>query len=95
LAALVHAAQPTARDDIAEKFCRRVATLTKRARVELEALKEQHRAVTEKLIAKLPLGVGTHRPGRPGRRPGSRPRQADDIRGKRVHWVDPRVYQQR
>jgi hypothetical protein len=51
LAALVHAAQAKARDDVAEVFCRRVATLTKRARVELEALKEQHRAVTEKLIS--------------------------------------------
>ena len=51
LAALVHAAQAKARDDVAEMFCRRVATLTKRARAELEALKEQHRAVTEKLIA--------------------------------------------
>jgi cell division septum initiation protein DivIVA len=51
LAALVHAAQAKARDDVAEMFCHRVATLTKRARVELEALKEQNRAVTEKLIS--------------------------------------------
>jgi len=51
LAALVHAARAKARDDVAEMFCRRVATLTKRARVELQALKEQHRAVTERLIA--------------------------------------------
>ena len=32
-------------------FCRRVATLTKRARKELEELKEQHRALTERLVA--------------------------------------------
>ena len=32
-------------------FCRRVATLTKRARAELEALREAHRAMTERLIA--------------------------------------------
>ena len=51
LAALVHAVRAKARDDVAEMFCRRVATLTKRARVELQALKEQHRAVTERLIA--------------------------------------------
>ncbi|HEX8345213.1 MAG TPA: DUF4158 domain-containing protein, partial [Actinoplanes sp.] len=50
LAALLHSAQAKARDDVVEMFCRRVATLTKRARVELEALKEAHRAVTEKLI---------------------------------------------
>ena len=51
LAALVHAAQAKARDDVAEMFCRRVATLTKRARKELEELKERHRAMTERLIA--------------------------------------------
>ncbi|MGH3276614.1 MAG: Tn3 family transposase, partial [Streptosporangiaceae bacterium] len=51
LAALVAAAQGKARDDVAEMFCRRVATLTKRARDELEALREAHRAVTERLIA--------------------------------------------
>ena len=32
-------------------FCRRVATLTKRARAELEALSEAHLAMTERLIA--------------------------------------------
>jgi hypothetical protein len=32
-------------------FCRRAATLTKRARKELEELKEQHRALTERLVA--------------------------------------------
>jgi len=42
LAALVHAARAKARDDVAEMFCRRVAPLTKRARVELQALKEGH-----------------------------------------------------
>jgi hypothetical protein len=36
---------------VAEMFCRRVATLTKRARAELEALREAHRAMTERLIA--------------------------------------------
>lgn len=51
LAALVAAAQGKARDDVAEMFCRRVATLTKRARTELETLKEAHRVVTERLIA--------------------------------------------
>jgi hypothetical protein len=32
-------------------FCRRVATLTKRARKELDELREQHRALTERLVA--------------------------------------------
>jgi len=47
LAAMVHAAQEKARDDTAEMFCRRVATLTKRARAEL---KKQQQKVTEALI---------------------------------------------
>jgi hypothetical protein len=50
LAAMVHAAQEKARDDTAEMFCRRVATLTKRARAELEELKKQQQEVTEALI---------------------------------------------
>ncbi len=43
LAAMVHAAQEKARDDTAEMFCRRVATLTKRAWAELEELKKRRR----------------------------------------------------
>jgi hypothetical protein len=50
LAAMVYAAQQRARDDIAEMFCRRVATLMKRARVELEELKKKQQKVTEALI---------------------------------------------
>jgi hypothetical protein len=49
LAALVHSSQAKALDDIAEMFCRRVATLTKRAREELEAIKQNHREITERL----------------------------------------------
>lgn len=50
LAAMVHTAQEKTRDDTAEMFCRRVATLTKRARLELEELKKQQQKVTEALI---------------------------------------------
>jgi hypothetical protein len=50
LAALVLTAQARARDDIAEMFCRRVATLTKRSRTELEEIKAAHRAITERLV---------------------------------------------
>ena len=50
VAALVFTAQAKARDDTAEMFCRRVGTLAKRARAELEELKDQHREVTERLI---------------------------------------------
>jgi hypothetical protein len=51
LAALVFTAQAKARDDTAEMFCRRVGTLTKRSRDELEALKKQHQEITERLVA--------------------------------------------
>ena len=51
LACLTSAAQAKARDDVAEMFCRRVATLTRRARLELEELQQAHRAMTERLIA--------------------------------------------
>jgi TnpA family transposase len=50
VAALVFTAQARARDDTAEMFCRRVGTLAKRAREELEALKDQHREITERLV---------------------------------------------
>jgi hypothetical protein len=50
LAAMVYAGQQRARDDTAEMFCRRVATLTKRARLELEELKKKQQKVTEALI---------------------------------------------
>ena len=45
MAALVLRAQTQARDDTAEMLCRRVATLTKRAREELEALKAAHEQI--------------------------------------------------
>ena len=48
VAALVFTAQARARDDTAEMSCRRVGTLAKRAREELEALKDQHREITER-----------------------------------------------
>ena len=51
VAALVFTAQARARDDTAEMFCRRVGTLAKRAREELEALKDQHREIAERLVA--------------------------------------------
>jgi len=61
LAALVLTAQAKARDDTAEMFCRRVATLTKRSRDELEALKQQHREITERLVANYRSVLGAVR----------------------------------
>lgn len=51
LAAVVFTAQVRARDDVAEMFCRRVATLTKRSRDELEELRGSHQAITERLVS--------------------------------------------
>lgn len=55
LAALVFTAQAKARDDTAEMFCRRVGTLTKRSRDELEASKQQYQAITERLVTNYRL----------------------------------------
>ena len=73
LAALVHAARAKARDDVAEMFCRRVATLTKRARVELQALKEQQagaRTGREACWRRFPEWLRAVSAGCPGRRRG-------------------------
>lgn len=49
LACLMHQARVRARDELAEMFCRRLAVLHKRGREELEAIRERHRAETERL----------------------------------------------
>ena len=50
VACLVHVAQTRARDELAEMFCKRMALITKRARTELEQLREQGRELSERLI---------------------------------------------
>jgi len=50
LACLVRVAQTRARDELAEMFCKRVAVITKRAKAELEALREEGREISERLI---------------------------------------------
>jgi hypothetical protein len=50
VACLVHVAQTRARDELAELFCKRMAAITKRARSELEQLREQGRELSERLI---------------------------------------------
>ena len=51
LAALIFTAQSKTRDETAEMFCRRVATITKRARDELEEIKKHHQEITERLVS--------------------------------------------
>jgi hypothetical protein len=50
LACLVHLARMRARDEVATMFCKRMATIAKKAREKLEELREQHRAESEWLL---------------------------------------------
>ena len=50
VACLVHTARMRARDDLAEMLCKRVASIVKRARTELEEIRLRQRAVSERLI---------------------------------------------
>ena len=50
LACLVHVAQTRARDELADMFYKRIAVITRRARAELEAIRERARELSERLI---------------------------------------------
>jgi hypothetical protein len=50
VACLIHAARTRARDDLAEMLCKRVASIVKKARTELEEIRLRQRAVSERLI---------------------------------------------
>jgi TnpA family transposase len=50
LACLIHVAQTRARDELGDMFCKRMAVITKRARGELEQLRDEGRAISERLI---------------------------------------------
>ena len=50
VACLVHTARMRARDDLAEMLCKRVASIVKKARTELEEIRLRQRAVSERLI---------------------------------------------
>src|SRR5690606_21280273 len=50
VACLVHTARMRARDDLAEMLCKRVAGNVKKAKEELEAIRERQREVSERLI---------------------------------------------
>jgi hypothetical protein len=53
LVCLLHQAQFRARDEVVTMFCKRMATITKRAKEQLERLREQHRADSERLLGVL------------------------------------------
>lgn len=50
MACLVHTARMRARDDLAEMLCKRVASIGKKVRTELEEIRLRQRAVSERLI---------------------------------------------
>lgn len=49
-ACMVHVAQGRARDDLAEMFCERVASITKRAKTELDEVRAWEAEVSDGLI---------------------------------------------
>ena len=50
VACLAHTARMQARDDLAEMLCKRVASIVKKAKAELEEIRLRQRAVTKQLI---------------------------------------------
>ncbi len=50
VACLAHTARMRARDDLAEMLCKRVASIVKKAKAELEEIRLRQRAVSERLI---------------------------------------------
>ena len=53
LAAFVHTLRTGARDEVTEMFCKRMAAIHKKGRARLEALREEHRAESERLLEVL------------------------------------------
>jgi hypothetical protein len=62
LACLVHVAQARARDELVEMFCKRMAVITKRAKAELEALREEGPLDLRAADRALPGGARAARP---------------------------------
>jgi hypothetical protein len=50
LACLVHVARTRARDDLAEMFCKRMASITKLSKAELDEIRERQAEMSERLI---------------------------------------------
>jgi hypothetical protein len=47
---MVHVARTSARDDLAEMFCKRMASITKLAKAELDEIRERQAEMSERLI---------------------------------------------
>ena len=50
LASLIHVLRTSARDEVTEMFCKRMAVIHKKGRARLEALREEHRVESERLL---------------------------------------------
>lgn len=50
LASLIHVLRTSGRDEVMDMFCKRMAVIHKRGRARLEALREEHRAESERLL---------------------------------------------
>lgn len=50
LASFIHVLRTSARDEVTEMFCKRMAVVHKKGRARLEALREEHRAESERLL---------------------------------------------
>jgi len=76
VASLVHVVRAGVRDDVVTMFCKRMAAINKKGRDHLEALREAHRAESERLLgvlgdvlsAVLPFPAAVLAPGDQGRR---------------------------
>jgi hypothetical protein len=50
LASLIHVLRTSARDEVTDMFCKRMAVIHKKGRARLEALREEHRVESERLL---------------------------------------------
>ncbi|MEU9797037.1 DUF4158 domain-containing protein [Streptomyces sparsogenes] len=75
LVCLVHRARMRARDDLTTMFCKRIALQVKRAKAELESIREQQQAIVEALIGNYRTCSSTSTPAVPSRPRGRRRRR--------------------
>ncbi|MBT2401671.1 DUF4158 domain-containing protein [Streptomyces sp. ISL-100] len=94
LASLLHMAKVRARDELVTMLCKRMASVTKKAKEDLEKIRERHRAESERLIAVLGEvleaakdavgfdGESVTLPHRGANRPGGRARRSLSLAGQ-------------
>jgi hypothetical protein len=90
VACLVHVARQKARDDLAEMLCKRVASITRKAKDELEAIRVRQREVQEKLIGTYRTVLESLDPGagEPGGGPARAVAAVEDAGGFAAQLAD-------